>query len=446
MERSFSTELFQEQSQILSPRMIQSLHILQMPSVELYEYLVETIESNPVISFDSLDRAEKIRRTPKAGFPCFDISSLPENAEYDASPQVSIRLQLSMLKLEPKVERLCFQLIGLLDENGYLDREEVEVHTEIAGYSQRTLNEAIQALQSLEPAGVGAFSVRECILLQLERKGLHGSDAWVIVRDHLELLGKNSLPQIAKKSGIPLHRVSNAKELIRTLNPRPLQLEAKGDRIEYVTPDIRILKAGKGFVVELNQIGADNIVIDETYARIFRETDNEGVRSFLEENLKRAKLLRENLRQRCETLMGCATSLLNHQRAFFEYGPSALKPFSRRELAEELGRSESTVSRAFKSKYVECDWGMFPAEYFFPKQTVEDLPGVPKTAVVSAIQDITRQENSQHPLSDEAIASKLQELGLSVSRRTVAKYRDELGIPTSSQRRNFDVVPDGRGE
>lgn len=437
MEHGFSTGQWQELAQILSPQMIQSLSILQMSSAELYEYLVREVESNPVISFDSLDRAEKVRRQYKGDFPCFDIPSVPETPVYDATPQTSLRLQLSMLKTSPKVEQLCLQLIGMLDENGYLDRDDLKNYSDIAGYHQDTLNEAIHILQSLEPAGVGAFSLRECILLQLERKGLSGSDAWVIACDYLDLLGKNNLPQIAKRSGIPLHRVINAKELIRTLNPRPLMPEARSSDIEYIIPDIRIRKAGKGMVVELNQISADNIVIDETYSRIYRETDSESVRSFLNDNLKTAQLLRENLRQRCETLMDCATALLRHQRLFFEYGPTALKPYNRREMAEELGRSESTISRAFKNKYVECDWGMFPADYFFPKQTADDCPDIPRTVIVNAISEIIKHEDSRHPLSDEAIAGKLEENGIALSRRTVAKYRDELGIPASSQRKMF---------
>lgn len=438
MDNGFSARQTQEQAQILSPRMLQSLNILQMPSVELYEYLVKEIEANPVIAFDSLDKAERSRRGSKGQFSGFENSAIPERATYDNTPQVSLRLQLSMLRPEPATERLCLQLIGMLDENGYLDREDLDIHAEIAGFDKSTLNDAIHLLQSLEPAGVGAFSLRECILLQLERKGLMGSDAWIIARDHLDLLGKNQLPQISKKSGIPLHRVVNAKELIRTMNPRPLMPEGKGSEVAYVTPDILIRKAGKGFVVELNQISADNIVIDDTYSRIYRETDSESVRTFLEENLKKAQLLRESIRQRCETLMDCATALLNRQRAFFEYGPGSLKPYSRREMAETLGRSESTISRAFKNKYVECDWGMFTADYFFPKQTAEDQPSVIKTVIESCIQDIIKAEDRQHPMSDEAIVSSLGKIGINVSRRTVAKYRDQLGIPASSMRKNFE--------
>lgn len=436
MDKNISIEQFPKLAQVLSPSMIQSLALLQMPSAELYEYLVREIEANPVISFDSLDRAETRRRCNNDRFSVFN-SGPPDPPSYDSTPQNNLRLQLSMLKPEPAVERLCIQLIGMLDENGYLDRNDLEVYSEIAGYPRRTLNEAIHTLQSLEPAGVGAFSIRECILLQLERKGLSGSDAWIIARDHLELLGKNSLPQIAKKSGIPLHRVINAKELIRTLNPRPLLPENKAARVDYVTPDIRIKKAGKGFVVELNQIGADNIVIDETYSQIFRETDNESVREFLSVNLKKANALRDSIRHRCQTLMDCATALLIHQRAFFEYGPRSLKPYSRSDLARELGLSESTVSRAFKNKYVECDWGTFPADYFFPKQTTEDCPDVSKTIVTDALQEIIRREDSLHPLSDEAIAGLLEEQGFNISRRTVTKYRDELGIPSSSKRKTF---------
>lgn len=439
MDLGFGAYQTIEQAQVLSPRMLQSLTVLQMPSAELYDYLVKNIEENPVIAFDSLDIAEKSRRHGQGKADRnLDLGEMPERAVYDNTPLVSLRLQLAMLKPEPAVEHCCLQLIGMLNENGYLDREDINLHAEMGSIPTSVLNQAIRLLQSLEPAGVGAFTVRECILLQLERKGLTGSDAFVVARDYLELLGKNQLPQIAKKSGIPLHRIVNAKELIRTLNPRPLVQEQKHADVDYVTPDIRILKADKSFTVELNQLSADNIVIDDTYSKIYRETDNETVRSFLDDHLKKAHWLRESLRQRCDTLMDCAGALLNHQRSFFEYGPAGLKPYTRREMAEEIGRSESTVSRAFKNKYVECDWGMFPAEYFFPKQPAPEQPTVTRSDIELAIQVIIENEDTSRPLSDTSIVDALRRMNYPVSRRTVAKYRDELGIPSSSMRKSFE--------
>lgn len=438
MEYNISSLQVQEQSQILSPRMMQSLNILQMPSTELYEFLISEVEANPVISFDSIDLAERKRRNTKHRYSNYDNSGIAERYTDDgSSPAVSLRLQMSMLNAPYEVERLGLFLIQMLDENGYLDRDEVYRVAEITSVSPKSLQDAIKLLQSLEPAGIGAFNLQECILLQLERKGLAGSDSWIVAEKYLELLGKNQLPQIAKRSGIPLHRVINAQQLIRTLNPKPLMQEATVDEIEYITPDILILKAGKGFVVELNQLSADSITIDNTYAELLRETDSSSVREFLGENLKKAQWLRDSIRQRCETLMDCTTELLRYQRAFFEYGPNSLRPYSRREMAEQLGRSESTISRAFKDKYIECDWGMFPADYFFPKQTVAAQPEVTKTGVESIIQSIIENEDRQHPLSDTAIAQELVEQGISVSRRTVTKYRDEMGIPSASRRKNF---------
>lgn len=438
MEHNLTSVQVQEQSQILSPRMVQSLNILQMPSTELYEYLIEEVEANPVISFDSIDFAERKRRNAKHKYSNYENSGIAERYTSDGNnPTVSLRLQMSMLNAPCSVERLGFFLIQMLDENGYLDRDEVELIAKKKKASPKLLQQAIKLLQSLEPAGVGAFSLQECILLQLERKGLVGSDSWKIAKNYLELLGKNKLPQISKKSGIPLHRVVNAQQLIRTLNPKPLMQEAVVNEIEYITPDILILKADKGYVVELNQLSADSISIDNSYTQLLRKTDNNNVREFLGENLKKAQWLRDSIRQRCETLMDCTTELLRYQRAFFDYGPNALKPYSRREMAEQLGRSESTISRAFKDKYIECDWGMFPADYFFPKQTASTQPDVTRTGIESIIQYIIENEDRQRPLSDAAIAQTLEERGITVSRRTVAKYRDEMGIPSASRRKNY---------
>ncbi|NLH01377.1 MAG: RNA polymerase factor sigma-54 [Clostridiales bacterium] len=435
MDNGFSAQQLQEQVQILSPRQMQSLRVLQMPSTELYDYLMKELEENPVITFDSIDYAEKCRRNSHY---TTDDSSEPSLADIiaddNSSPIVSLRIQYSMLKPPPEIERIGYALIYLLDENGYLYYEDVERLAQASNISLDNLKTAIDLLQSLEPAGVGAFNPRECILLQLERKGLKGSDAWKVAQDYLDLLSKNQLPQIAKKSGIPLHRVVNAQQIIKTLNPKPLMMEATHRNSGYIAPDIRIFKKDGKFTVELNQLSADSIIIDETYSKIYKETDNETVRNFLGENMKKAQWLRESIRQRCETLMACANQLLISQLSFFELGPDYLLPYSRKEMAEQLGRSESTISRALKDKYIECEWGMFPADYFFPKQTVDAHPMVTKNTIESSIQMIINNEDRQSPLSDEAIVGVLKTMGISVSRRTVAKYRDELGIPASSRR------------
>lgn len=439
MDNSIGVSQLQEQSQILSPRQIQSLRVLQMPSAELYDYLMKELEENPVITFDSIDYAEKCRRNSHYASLDSDDTSLEDVISDDnSSPIISLRIQFSMLKPPQKIERIGYALIYLLDENGYLCYDDVEKLAQASNIALDDLKTAIDMLQSLEPAGVGAFNPRECILLQLERKGLRGSDAWIVAQDYLEMLSKNQLPQIAKKSGIPLHRVVNAQQLIRTLNPKPLMLEATHRSSDFIAPDIRILKKDGKFVVELNQLSADSILIDATYSKIYRDTDNETVRSFLGENMKKAQWLRESIRQRCDTLMECATELLKHQRAFFEEGPDWLRPYSRREMAEALGRSESTISRALRGKYVECEWGMFPMDYFFPKPSVDTHPLITKNTIEGSIQMIIGNEDRRNPMSDEAIVDKLGEMGIEVSRRTVAKYRDELGIPASFRRKIFD--------
>ena len=419
--------------------MVQSLNILQMPSTELYEYLIDEIESNPVITFDSIDVSERKRRNARHRYANSENSGVAERYTDDesTSPILSLRLQMSMKNAPSEVERLGFYLISMLDENGYLNHDDVYRIAAATHVSQVNLQKAIELLQSLEPAGVGAFTVQECILLQLERRGLEGSDAWKIAKICLEMLGKNQLPQISRRLGMPLGRVIGGCELIRSLNPKPLMQEATISDIEYITPDILILKAGKGFVVELNQLAPDSITVDDTYTKLYRDTDSESVRKYLNENIKKAQWLRESVRQRCETLMDCATELLKKQRAFFEYGPDSLKPYSRREMAEQLGRSESTISRAFKDKYIECDWGMFPADYFFPKQTGADQSEVTRPVVELGIQSIIDSEDRQHPLSDAAILEALEKQGISVSRRTVAKYRDEMGIPPATRRKNY---------
>ena len=213
---------------------------------------MKELEENPVITFDSIDYAEKCRRNSHYASLENDGDQLEDViADDNSSPIVSLRIQFSMCKPTPKIERLGYALIYLLDENGYLCYDDVEKLAQASNISLDDLKTAIDLLQSLEPAGVGAFNPRECILLQLERKGLRGSDAWVVAQDYLEMLSKNQLPQIAKKSGIPLHRVVNAQQLIRTLNPKPLMSREQGLTVigvsDFDRDDARVFTAKEAF-------------------------------------------------------------------------------------------------------------------------------------------------------------------------------------------------------
>ncbi|MEG0035864.1 MAG: hypothetical protein RR743_04300, partial [Oscillospiraceae bacterium] len=181
MEHGFGVQQVQEQSQILSPRMLQSLSVLQMPSAELYEFLIKELEENPVITFDSIDYAEKCRRGSRFRHDGFDDADIPERVSDDNnSPLVTLRIQYAMLRPPPHIEHIGYALIYLLDENGYLCYDDVERLAQASNISLDDLKIAIDLLQTLDPAGVGAFTPRECILLQLERKGLKGSDAWKV--------------------------------------------------------------------------------------------------------------------------------------------------------------------------------------------------------------------------------------------------------------------------
>lgn len=422
----------------MSPRMLQSLNVLQMPSTELYEYLVREVEENPVIAFDSIDRAERVRRLSSA-VSGGDKDPMEAVADDAASPSDSLKLQFSMLRTDRELETLGFTLIDMLSGDGYLSREDYLRLKAEAGIPADRLERALELLRTLEPPGVGAFDLRECVLLQLRRRGLENSDAFSVADKCLELLGRNQLPSIARTCSMSLSRVVNAWEIIRSLNPKPLMNQQRGSGAEYIIPDIRIFRRDRGYAIELNQLNGDSIAIDGEYVRIMRETESEAVREYLDERIKKANILRESIRQRCETLMSTASELLKAQRAFFENGIGSMAPYSRKEMAAELGVSESTVSRAFNGKYIECDWGLFPADYFFPKPpTGGGDDRLTRDSIQAAIRHIIAREDRRHPISDESITERLKAAGMVVSRRTVAKYRDELGIPASSRRKLYE--------
>ena len=436
MDFSIKGKIYGEQTLRLAPQTLESLGLLQLGSLELYDYIEKLALENPVIDMDVLEAGEKNRRAKSAavGDAPPDISEYVEDRLSDLASQ--LRLQLTA-DLPRDVYLTACYLIDNLDDSGYL-AEPLEDTVRRLGIEMDLAVAALTAVQRLEPRGIGAKNLRECLLLQLEAKGLRGTAAWDLADLYLEDLAKNHLPAIAKKLGITPAEVTVAAEILRReCEPRPLASEQRSEE-GYILPDIDIRRGeGGGFVISIMQLESADLTAGDCYVELVRKRSelDEQTREFLTENFSQMKWLRRSLRQRGQTLRQCAEGLVKLQSAFFTYGPRALKPLLQQELARALEINESTVSRAFSGKYISCEWGVFPSGYFFPQPVTGSEGNIIKSEVCGAISEIIAAENPQNPLSDSAIVAKLQEQGIKVSRRTVALYRDEIGIPASSMRR-----------
>lgn len=347
-----------------------------------------------------------------------------------------LRSQLSMVPLPDDVRDAADSIIGNLDESGYLTASLEEIAASGQHKAEDT-ETALQEVQKLDPAGVGARDVRECLLLQLESRNGRGGVAWQIVADHLKLVELKQSKELARLLGRPLEHILTAVEVIRHLNPRPgLKYSDQGAR--QVEPDVHIFKEGDQYIIQLNDEDLPQLRLNANYRRMLdrsREPSRE-VRNYVKERYASALQLMKNIEQRKQTILRVCQSIVRRQIDFLDRGIDCLKPMMIKEIAEEIGVHPSTVSRAVANKYAHTPQGVFELRYFF-SEAVQGPSGAatPLLIVKRMVKKMIEGEDTAHPLTDEQITARLQAVGIQVTRRTVAKYREDMKISSTHQRR-----------
>ena len=362
--------------------------------------------------------------------------------------------------LRPHGQQDDLTIIGNLSDNGYLDASLDEIRgmgcsagadqrgeEEAAGapaaetgYCLADVEKALRMVQSFDPAGVAARDVAECLMLQLQHLGLGGGVTEQIVRDHIDLLQSHKYQEIATRLGCSLEDVQHHLEIIRRLDPSP-GLKYNSPRSQYVTPDVYVIKDDQGeYRVVLNEDGLPRLRISQTYRRMIErgnQTTDRDAREYVKEKLRSAVHLIKSLDERQRTIMKVAVSLVKHQRDFLDHGIERIRPLRLRDVADDIEMHESTVSRVVRSKYMYTHRGIFEMRYFFHASVPDDRGGeVSALSVKEKIKQIVEAESGNNPLSDAAIVKILGEVhGIKVARRTVAKYRGELRISPSTDRR-----------
>jgi RNA polymerase sigma-54 factor len=347
-----------------------------------------------------------------------------------------LQSQLAVLVLSTRVRQAANSIVGNLEESGYLTTplEEIAV---AEGLSLQDMRAGLHAVQSLEPTGVGARTLQECLLLQLEALGCCEGVAWKLVHDHLKLLETRQISQIAKVMGRPLSHIQIAINVIQHLDPAP-GLRYSGGGARQVEPDVYIEKEGDDFVITLNDDDIPQIRLNGEYKRMVdREQEpNKDIRNYVKERYASALQLIKNIEQRKQTILRVCQSIVRRQTEFLEHGIDQLKPMMIKEVAEEIGVHPSTVSRAVANKYAHTPQGVFELRYFF-SEAVQGPSGsaTPLLIVKRRVKKMIEDENATHPLTDDQITARLQSEGIQVTRRTVAKYREDMKIPSTHQRR-----------
>lgn len=444
-------ELNLTQTQKLSEKMIQSLQILQMNTQELEEYLKEKELENPLIELEEItNRSEEeenfqrklewLAKSDEQNRVYYEEDREEQKDEQEFSKEELGLSEYVLSQLIPffktEEEREVYEfLVYSLDERGYLVETAEELGQKLR-MSVEEIKKYIEQLKKCDPAGVGAKDLRECLLLQLERRENENKIIMKIVENYLVELSKNQIPQIAKALKISREEAVRACEEIRKLNPKPAQGFASRNHLTYLVPDITVVKFKGYFEILLNEKSSYSKPFSAYYLELMRKDDSAEVKEYLQEKYKQAQWIFQCVDSRRETMMKICRILVEEQKEFFENGSAYLKPLRMQELAEKAGIHESTVSRAVKEKYLQCSWGIFPMNYFFA-QSVSSKESQTKDAVRKELQRIIEEEEKKHPLSDQKISEKMQEKGISISRRTVAKYRSQMGIADAGGRKEY---------
>src|SRR5215211_7267827 len=465
------------QKLILTPSLQQAIKLLPMSTLELADLLNQEMVENPLleeVETEELQPAEQQQQQPEkpaeekptekadtwddADYEYFfgdylddgyrsrtpqEVKELPpiENTLSTAgSLSDHLLWQLSMQTSDEKLKEIGSAIIGNLDDDGYLVAS-VEEIAAMGDWPVGEVEKALQHLQTFDPIGVCARDLQECLWLQLRHLGLEGTVTEKIITEHLRLLQNHQVPEIARKLGVPIEDLREHVEIIRNLDPKPGS-RYNPSQSQYVIPDVYVVKVEDQYVAALNEEGLPQLRISPVYRRLLDKTgaaggeQNDETRAYVKDKFRSALWLIKSVDQRQKTIHKVATSIINFQREFLDQGIEYLRPLVLRDVANDIGMHESTVSRVVNNKYMHTPQGVFELKYFFHSGISSSYgESVSSVTIKQRIRKIIENEDPRKPLSDSKIVSILQKEGLMLARRTIAKYREELKIPTSNQRK-----------
>jgi len=470
-------ELRLTQKLVLTPQLQQAIKLLQMPQLELSNTINQELTENPFLEEESVQEQEEAQEKepqaeinvpddteiPLEGLMSFTVDDYfeerssdgrdvgyfnpgtmvqPSFEQFTASQSDLYDHLLWQLRLTADTERMKEigeVIIGNIDENGYLRVSDEEIAS-LAEASPEEVAEAVKLIQSLDPPGTGARTLQECLLIQVDMLGLSGTLVERIVRHHLADLEKRNYKALAREFGTNLDDVIAAVNIITELDPKPGRNYANVSA-NYVTPDVYVERTDSGYQIILNDEGVPRLRLNSHYKKLLANKNrlSKEEKSYMEERLRSAVWLLKSLDQRNRTIYKVTESIVKFQRDFFDRGVQFLKPLNLRDVSEDIDMHESTVSRVTSNKYLACSHGIFPFRHFFSSALQGSNGNVSSTIVKEMIRKIIDEENPQKPFSDLKIAEMLKQKNITIARRTVAKYREELKIPPHNKRKRYDI-------
>ncbi len=435
-------ELTPAQKLNISGRMIQSSEILQMSLPELGQYLEQLALENPLMELESppveYEHTVQLSYAQDDQNPIYDRQDRkdaldPWNRGTDMTETLedSLFFQLNDLSLTDRQRHIMEYMILNLETSGYLEMSLDEIADETESDPDELLT-LLSLLQTLEPDGIGARSLPECLCIQLKKQYPEDRVAYAIASQHLELVAKNQMTILARRLQVSLEEVLRACRVIRSLNPKPGSCYGDRKYVSYIRPELAVVKFSDHYDIVLNDSLLPPIRYNEEYMRML--TDSSGqVSDYLSEKKRQLDWISQCVARRNETLLSLGKLIVQKQQSFFLHGAGHLKSFSQAEAASALQIHESAVSRAVKDKFLQCTYGVFPLSYFFVQGLDE------RDRIRGRIRELIDAEDKNRPLSDQALANLLEQEHLKVSKRLVTKYRNEMRIPDSARRRRYNL-------
>lgn len=464
----------------LTPQLQQAIRLLQLSSLELEQEIQLQLDSNPLLekveeqisveSLSTVDASQKdltnelnadhlpddlpvdtdwddVYTHQPTSLGAAEFEEREDNRQSQQSLQEYMLEQINLLHFSRIDQLIAYCIIDSLDEKGFLDAEISEITASVQHLlSSMDYEEEIEEdevlvvlkhIQRLDPIGVGSRNLAECLLIQLDSLPVNTpcrNDA-VKLLQHYELLITNELPKLIKQTGLNQEQLRCAVDLLKTLKPYP-GLEFESKESDYQIPDVVVMKKNDCWQVTLNPDVMPKLRLNSFYTNMIRRADQSEDNQYLRNQMLEAKNFIKSIDERHKTLLKVATCIVEHQKSFLEIGPEGMKPLVLRDIAEEVELHESTVSRVTTNKYMLTPRGLFELKYFFSSHVGTTSGGeASSTAIRAKIKKMIAEENARKPLSDNAIANLLKEQGIDVARRTVAKYRESLHIPSSSERK-----------
>ncbi|MBM4117481.1 RNA polymerase factor sigma-54 [bacterium] len=459
MEMKIQLKLAQRQQLVMTPRLQQALRLLQLPTLELEQELKAEMQSNPLLEFEE-DEEEPDRQQreggdePQAGnldswSDVFSDGFEMQYKEQEELPEEGVervpvsRLsagenllrQLRMSATDPQLLAIGEYIIGSLDDRGFLTIGLDEIRNVFQVSEGRALA-ALRLVQNLDPPGIAARNLPECLLLQLAARGEEDTLVARIIREHFHELMQRKYQEIARKLKLSVEDVQEAARSIAELDPKP-GLELSSEEPQYIIPDLVVEEVDGEYVIYLNDRHLPRLRIAENYKEYLGSASKE-TKEYVQGKLNQAQWLIRTVEQRRATMVKVMAAIIEEQREFFDRGPQALRPLTLQQVASKIGMHESTVSRVTNNKTVQTPRGIFRLKYFFSSAlSTEDGDEISAKAAKSRIQEIVAKEDVRRPLSDQKIADVLREEGLMIARRTVAKYREQLGVLPARLRKQF---------